>query len=137
VRTNRGPASPIRGRIRSIREVTAEALCNNHICCIDAFFGVQPLPIESFPGQPCTKAGIQLHQALVDSGSSLRYGRNDAFRRETDFFSTLLSCSLSRVQTQLFVSAAAEGGWLIGTHGRRQDPKTPVEQALMRGLVTA
>jgi hypothetical protein len=25
----------------------------------------------------------------------------------------------------------------IGAHGRRQDPKTPVEQALMRGLATA
>jgi len=28
------------------------------------------------------------------------------------------------------------GSGLIGAHGRRQDPKTPVEQALMRGLVT-
>jgi len=26
---------------------------------------------------------------------------------------------------------------LWGAHGRRQDPKTPVQQALMRGLVTA
>ncbi|MGH6869841.1 MAG: hypothetical protein ACREDA_13425, partial [Methylocella sp.] len=31
------------------------------------------------------------------------------------------------------------GGWGRhgGAHGRRQDLKTPVEQALMRGLVTA
>src|SRR5271167_911460 len=28
-------------------------------------------------------------------------------------------------------------GRLGGAHSRRQDPKTPVEQALMRGLVTA
>jgi hypothetical protein len=34
-------------------------------------------------------------------------------------------------------SAAAEGAGLGGAHGRRQDPKTPVEQALMRGLATA
>jgi len=26
---------------------------------------------------------------------------------------------------------------VFGAHGRRQDPKTPVEQALMRGLGTA
>jgi hypothetical protein len=35
--------------------------------------------------------------------------RNDAFASNGDFFSSLLSCSLSRVQAQLFVSAAAEG----------------------------
>ena len=101
MRTNRGPASPIRGRIRSIREVTGEALCNNHIRCIDPFFGVQLLPIESFPGQPCAKAGIQLHQGLVDSGSSLRYGRNDDFRSRTDFFSTLAGEDSGKDRSQI------------------------------------
>src|SRR5215469_13177045 len=57
-------------------------------------------------------------------------------RHSRNFFSILLLCSLSRVQTQFFVSAASEGR-LIGAHSRRQDPKTPVEQALMRGLATA
>jgi hypothetical protein len=36
----------------------------------------------------------------------------------------------------IILSAAADGA-VIGAHGRRQDPKTPVEQALMRGLGTA
>jgi hypothetical protein len=36
----------------------------------------------------------------------------------------------------IILSAAADGA-VIGAHGRRQDPKTPVEQALMRGLATA
>jgi hypothetical protein len=38
----------------------------------------------------------------------------------------------------LFRSAAADfAGRRMDAQGRRQDPKTPVEQALMRGLDTA
>src|SRR5215469_18915953 len=69
---------------------------------------------------------------FIGSGPALT-GRPGTTR---EFFRILLSCSLSRVQTQFFVSAASEGR-LIGAHSRRQDPKTPVEQALMRGLATA
>ena len=36
----------------------------------------------------------------------------------------------------VFYSAAATAP-IVGAHSRRQDPKTPVEQALMRGLGTA
>ena len=36
------------------------------------------------------KAGIKLHQRLMDSGSSLCYGRNDDSRSQVDLFSTLL-----------------------------------------------
>ena len=60
-----------------------------------------------------------------------------AFAGMTSKADSLLLCSLSRARTRIFVSAAAGGDRLIGAHGRRQDPKTPVEQALMRGLVTA
>ena len=37
----------------------------------------------------------------------------------------------------IFRLRCSGGGRLIGAHSRRQGPKTPVEQALMRGLVTA
>jgi hypothetical protein len=37
----------------------------------------------------------------------------------------------------IFRFRSGGGGRLGGAHGRRQDPKTPVEQALMRGLATA
>jgi len=39
-------------------------------------------------------------------------------------------------QRAVFYSAAADCA-VVGAHSRRQDPKTPVEQALMRGLGTA
>ena len=52
------------------------------------------------------------------------------------FFRILLSCSLSRFRAQLFVALRRRGS-LLGAHRRRQNPKTPVEQALMRGLDTA
>jgi hypothetical protein len=42
-----------------------------------------------------------------------------------------------KVPRAIIRSAAAEGRSLLGAHGRRQNPKTPVEQALMRGLATA
>ena len=62
----------------------------------------------------------------------------DDIDRPTQLYAyILLSCSRSRVRTQLFVSAVAGRGRLGGAHSRRQDPKTPVEHALMRGLVTA
>jgi hypothetical protein len=42
-----------------------------------------------------------------------------------------------KVSGTVIGSATAEGRSLLGAHGRRQNPKTPVEQALMRGLATA
>jgi hypothetical protein len=72
----------------------------------------------------------------------------------TYFFNSLLSCSLSRGGAQFFTpppqTAPIVGAHsaqfftpppqtapIVGAHSRRQDPKTPVEQALMRGLDTA
>ena len=52
-------------------------------------------------------------------------------------FRSLLSCSLSRFGTQNICFRGSGTGRLRGAHSRRQDPKTPVEQALIRGLVTA
>ena len=50
----------------------------------------------------------------------------------------LLSCPLSRGRARVSRSAAADrAGRRIDAQGRRQDLKTPVEQALMRGLDTA
>jgi len=49
-----------------------------------------------------------------------------------------LSCPLSRGRARVSRSAAADrAGRRIDAQGRRQDLKTPVEQALMRGLDTA
>ena len=48
----------------------------------------------------------------------------------------LLSCSLSRGGAQFFTPRPRTAP-IVGAHSRRQDPKTPVEQALMRGLGTA
>jgi hypothetical protein len=50
--------------------------------------------------------------------------------------SSLLSCSLSRGGAQFFTPPPRTAP-IVGAHSRRQDPKTPVEQALMRGLGTA
>ena len=47
-----------------------------------------------------------------------------------------LSCSLSRGGAQFFTPPPRTAP-IVGAHSRRQDPKTPVEQALMRGLGTA
>ena len=52
------------------------------------------------------------------------------------FFNGLLSCSLSRGGAQFFTPPPRTAP-IVGAHSRRQDPKTPVEQALMRGLGTA
>jgi hypothetical protein len=49
---------------------------------------------------------------------------------------SLLSCSLSRGGAQFFTPPPRTAP-IVGAHSRRQDPKTPVEQALMRGLGTA
>ena len=51
-------------------------------------------------------------------------------------FSSPLSCSLSRGGAQFFTPPPRTAP-IVGAHSRRQDPKTPVEQALMRGLGTA
>jgi Cytochrome P460 len=51
-------------------------------------------------------------------------------------FYRLLSCSLSRGGAQFFTPPPRIAP-IVGAHSRRQDPKTPVEQALMRGLGTA
>jgi len=46
--------------------------------------------------------------------------------------------SAFKMSGALFRSAAADGtGCRVDAQGRRQDLKTPVEQALMRGLGTA
>jgi hypothetical protein len=47
-----------------------------------------------------------------------------------------LSCSLSRGSAQFFTPPLRTAP-IVGAHSKRQDPKTPVEQALMRGLGTA
>jgi hypothetical protein len=52
------------------------------------------------------------------------------------FFNSLLSCSLSRGGAQFFTPPPRTAP-IIGAHSRRQDFKTPVKQALMRGLGTA
>ena len=52
------------------------------------------------------------------------------------FFNSLLSCSLSRGGAQFFTPPPRTAP-IVGAHSRRQDPKTPVGQALMRGLGTA
>src|SRR6476646_4315999 len=54
----------------------------------------------------------------------------------TYFFNSLLSCSLSRGSAQFFTPPPRIAP-IVSAHSRRQDPKTPVEQALMRGLGTA
>ena len=70
-----------------------------------------------------------------------------AVERDVTFFDTaeaygpfaneeLLSCSLSRGGAQFFTPPPRTAP-IVGAHSRRQDPKTPVEQALMRGLGTA
>jgi len=49
-----------------------------------------------------------------------------------------LGLSAFKMSGALFRSAAADGtGRRMDAQGRRQDLKTPVEQALMRGLDTA
>ena len=48
----------------------------------------------------------------------------------------LVSCSLSRGVAQFFTPPPRTAP-IVSAHSRRQDPKTPVEQALMRGLGTA
>jgi hypothetical protein len=53
-----------------------------------------------------------------------------------DLFNSLLSCSPSRDSAQFF-APPWRMAWVMDAHSRRQDPKTPVEQALMRGLGTA
>jgi hypothetical protein len=54
-------------------------------------------------------------------------------------FRGFMACSHVRfkVSGTIIRFPAPEGCSSLGGHGRRQDPKTPVEQALMRGLVTA
>jgi hypothetical protein len=51
-------------------------------------------------------------------------------------FNSLLSCLPSRDSAQFF-APPWRMAWVMDAHSRRQDPKTPVEQALMRGLGTA
>jgi len=60
----------------------------------------------------------------------------DSGRKIAYFFNSLLSCSLSRDGAQLFVRGSGFVQ-IFDAHSRRQDAKTPVEQALMRGLGTA
>ena len=51
-----------------------------------------------------------------------------------EFFSNLLSCSLSRTQTQFHVSGFAEYDQKqAGAHGRRQRLKTPVNKLSCAG----
>jgi hypothetical protein len=59
-----------------------------------------------------------------------------SFANAAKFFNSLLSCSLSRGSAQFFTPPPRTAP-IVGAHSRRQDPKTPVEQALMRGLGTA
>jgi hypothetical protein len=50
----------------------------------------------------------------------------------------LLSCSLSRTETSITVSGRCRIlDEQASAYGRRQNLKTPVEQALIRGLATA
>jgi hypothetical protein len=55
----------------------------------------------------------------------------------TETFSTACSHVCIQVCGRDFSIRRSGGCRLRDAHGRRQDPKTPVEQALMRGLVTA
>jgi hypothetical protein len=50
--------------------------------------------------------------------------------------STASSCSPSRDSAQFF-APPWRMAWVMDAHSRKRDPKTPVEQALMRGLGTA
>ena len=73
------------------------------------------------------------HQYLRISSEPMNHGRQSA---ASAFFNNLLSCSLSRGGAQFFTPPPRTAP-IVGAHSRRQDPKTPVEQALMRGLGTA
>jgi hypothetical protein len=66
------------------------------------------------------------------------FGANESrlHSRREHLFNSLLSCSLSRGGAQFFTPPPRTAP-IVGAHSRRQDPKTPVEQALMRGLGTA
>ena len=55
-----------------------------------------------------------------------------------EFFNSLLSCSLSRTRACLTCrQQPGKNFFSAGAQSRRQGPKTPVQQALMRGLDTA
>jgi hypothetical protein len=66
---------------------------------------------------------------------------NDPPWKPTSRLISRFSAACSHVRFQGFgrnyLFRCSGRGRLIGAHSRRQDPKTPVEQALMRGLVTA
>ena len=69
--------------------------------------------------------------------SSIKVMTQASSPNASDFFNSLFS----HVRFQGFgrnnLFRCGGRGWVRDAHGRRQDPKTPVEQALMRGLVTA
>jgi hypothetical protein len=80
-----------------------------------------------------------LDAARITKRQSLRGRRSHEENRSANhFLSILLSCSQSRTWTQTLVSGKTAARLNEQAHtGRRQRPKTPVEQALMRGLATA
>src|SRR3954467_645262 len=73
------------------------------------------------------------HSCLPQIAQTTNHIRNSL---SGHFFSSLLSCSLSRGSAQFFTPPLRTAP-IVGAHSKRQDPKTPVEQALMRGLGTA
>ena len=85
-------------------------------------------PIEANPRQ-------QLESAAAEARQNADAWRNND-GRELETIISQLSCSLSRGGAQFFTPPPRTAP-IVGAHSRRQDPKTPVEQTLMRGLGTA
>jgi hypothetical protein len=79
---------------------------------------------------------LALQAASSDTSTSTTATIQASYAIVPDFFNGLLSCSLSRGGAQFFTPPPRTAP-IVGAHSRRQDPKTPVEQALMRGLGTA
>jgi hypothetical protein len=79
---------------------------------------------------------LALQAASSDTSTSTTATIQASYAIAPDFFNGLLSCSLSRGGAQFFTPPPRTAP-IVGAHSRRQDPKTPVEQALMRGLGTA
>src|SRR6185436_7997955 len=76
---------------------------------------------------------LALQAASSDTSTSTTATIQASYAIVPDFFNGLLSCSLSRGSAQFFTPPPRTAP-IVRAHSRRQDPKTPVEQALMRGL---
>jgi hypothetical protein len=71
------------------------------VLMVSGLAGWRPRPgmTSFFDFVTASKAGIQPYQGLMDSGSSLRYGRHDDFHGWPAFVSTLLAETYSLLET--------------------------------------